>query len=69
MNIDSNLHMFIATVCEKCTNLDCKGAFDPLSRDKCGLYDTWLKLSPTERSKQFLAHVSNQIEFFEELVK
>lgn len=69
MNMDSDLHMFIATMCDKCVELDCKGAFDPLSRDKCGLYDTWVKLLPIEKSKKFLASVADTTIFIEELTK
>ena len=69
MNIDSDLHMFIATVCDKCRELDCKGAFDSSSRAACGLYNTWLKLSPTEKSKKFLSSVADTTLFIEELTR
>ena len=69
MNIDSNLQMFIATMCARCVDLDCAGALSPQARAKCSLYDTWLKLSPIEQSKKFLAAAADETVFIEELTK
>ena len=68
-SIDPNLQMFIAAMCNHCTDSSCEGALDILSRQKCSVYDTWSKLSPIEQSKKFLAQMTAQLELLEDLVE
>ena len=69
MCADPKIQMFITAVCAHCVDTDCAGALNPQARDKCGLYDSWLKLSPTEQSKKFLAATAGEIILIEELTK
>ena len=69
MCVDPKIQMFITAVCAHCVDIDCAGALNPQARDKCGLYDGWLKLSPTEQSKKFLAAAADETVFIEELTK
>ena len=68
MCTDPKIQMFIATRCRTCTDLDCAGALNHTARDKCPLYDSWCKLSETEKAKCFMSAAADETLFIESLL-